>query len=221
LEILEIMRFQHISQSIIESIQKIVLFLFIRIHITRGVMGQFSEMSNVLAQWHRPLLQVLKFFLLHLDNASGYVMQTKCSPELLPIYVVGFLMCINIRIPPVGCRSLKLVWGEQNHLSVLALHDLKFLFNNFKPVIDIQWLNRVWEHWWLGPLKLTKLVTEMRLWCLLVTLALMHIGPRLLHSLKHLGMHQQDLLQSWRGWQDVLIVGIGMVIPCVDHLMNW
>jgi hypothetical protein len=37
-------------------------------------MGQLSEMSNILAHRHRPLLQVLKFFLLHLVNALGYVM---------------------------------------------------------------------------------------------------------------------------------------------------
>jgi hypothetical protein len=60
----------------------------------------------------------------------------------------------------------------------------------------------------------------MRLQCLLVTLALMHIGHRLLHSLKHLGLHQQDLLQSRRGWWVVLVVGIGVLIPCVHHLID-
>jgi hypothetical protein len=51
----------------------------------------------------------LKFFLLHLDNALGYVMQTECSPEFQPIYTVGLLMCINIHIPLARCRALKLV----------------------------------------------------------------------------------------------------------------
>jgi hypothetical protein len=106
-------------------------------------MGQLSETSNALAHRHRPQLQVLKFFLLHLDNALGYVMQTKCSPEFMSIYVVGFLMCMNMRIPPVGCRSLEPVFGEQNRLSVVALHDLKLLFNSFKLVIDVHWFNRV------------------------------------------------------------------------------
>jgi hypothetical protein len=72
-------------------------------------------------------------------------------------------------------------------------------------------------------MKLTKLVMGMRLRCLLVTLALMHIGHCLLHSLKHLGLHQQDLLQSRWGWlvgSIVLIVGAGMLIPCVDHLTD-
>jgi hypothetical protein len=55
---------------------------------------------------------------------------------------------------------------------------------------------------------------------MLVTLALMHIGHRLLHSLKHFGLHQQDLLKIWREWRVVLIVGIGMVIPCFDHLTD-
>jgi hypothetical protein len=64
----------------------------------------------------------------------------------------------------------------------------------------------------------------MRLQCLLVTLPLMHIGHRLLHNLKHLGLHQQDLLQSRWGWQIsnivVLVVGAGMLIPCVNHLID-
>jgi hypothetical protein len=119
------------------------LVFFICIHVTRGVMGQLSETSNVLTHRHRPLLQVLKFFLLHLDNALGYVMQTECSPEFLPIYAVRLLMCINICIPPVGCKSLELVCGKQNHLPIVALYNLKFLFNGFKPVIGIHWLNRV------------------------------------------------------------------------------
>jgi hypothetical protein len=109
MEILKITSFQRISMSIVESIQKIVLFLFIRIHVTRGIMRQLDEMSNVLDHRHRPLLQVLKFFLFHLDNALGYVMQTEYGPEFLPIYAVGLLMCINIRIPLVGCRALELV----------------------------------------------------------------------------------------------------------------
>jgi hypothetical protein len=145
----------------------------------------------------------------------------ECSPKFLPVYAVGLLMCIIIRIPLVGCRALEQVWGEQNHLSVFALHNLKFIFNGFKPIIGIHWLNRVWECWWLGPLKLTKFVTGMRLRCLLVTLALMHIGYHMLHSLKHLGLHHQDLLQGQWGWRVVLVVGISLVIPCVDHLTDW
>jgi hypothetical protein len=46
----------------------------------------------------------------------------------------------------------------------------------------------------------------------------------LLHNLKHLGLHQQDLLQSRWGWQIsnivVLVVGAGMLIPCVNHLID-
>jgi hypothetical protein len=60
----------------------------------------------------------------------------------------------------------------------------------------------------------------MRLRCMLVTLALMHIAHHLFHSLKHLGLHQQDVLQSQRGWRVVLVVGVGMVTPCVDQLMD-
>jgi hypothetical protein len=55
---------------------------------------------------------------------------------------------------------------------------------------------------------------------MLVTLALLHIGHCLLHSLKHWSLHHQDLLQGRRGWQVILIVGIGLVIPYVDHLTN-
>jgi hypothetical protein len=57
----------------------------------------------------------------HREAASEY------STEFFPVYAVGILMCNNIRIPPVGCRAFELMWGKQNHLSVVALHDLKFL----------------------------------------------------------------------------------------------
>jgi hypothetical protein len=61
----------------------------------------------------------------------------------------------------------------------------------------------------------------MRLWRLLVTLALMHIGHHLLHSLKHLGLHQQDFLQSRQGWRvGSIVLVVGVVIPCVDQLMD-
>jgi hypothetical protein len=72
-------------------------------------MEHLCEMSNVLAHIQGTLLQVLKFFLLQLDHALWDVMRAENSPDFLPIDAVELLMCINICIPPVGCRSLELM----------------------------------------------------------------------------------------------------------------
>jgi hypothetical protein len=56
----------------------------------------------------------------------------------------------------------------------------------------------------------------------------LHIDHGLLHSLKHLRLHSQDLLKSrQRGWRriDILVVlsivvpiVVVVVVPCVGHL---
>jgi hypothetical protein len=40
------------------------MFLFICVHIIRGIVGQLSETSNILAHRQRALLQILEFLLL-------------------------------------------------------------------------------------------------------------------------------------------------------------
>jgi hypothetical protein len=75
----------------------------------------------------------------------------------------------------------------------------------------------------LGSLKLSKLITLLRLWCRLLTLNLLHVGHRLLHGLQHLSLHHQDLLKCW-WWRWVVgsiigIVLIGVAVVSVCHMV--
>jgi hypothetical protein len=53
----------------------------------------------------------LKLFLLQLDHSLGNMMCTESSFKLWPVNALGFLMGFHISIPPVGCRTRKLLRG--------------------------------------------------------------------------------------------------------------
>jgi hypothetical protein len=76
------------------------------------------------------------------------------------------------------------------------------------------------ECWRFGPLKLSKFVTLRELWRLLLTLRLLHVHHSLLHSLQHLSLHNQYLLQCW-WWRRVgiIVVLVGTMVTRVGHLM--
>jgi hypothetical protein len=57
-----------------------------------------------------PLFQILKL-LLQLDNSLGNMMCMESSSELRLVDALGFLMAFHVSIPPVGCRTRKLVRG--------------------------------------------------------------------------------------------------------------
>jgi hypothetical protein len=52
-------------------------------------------------------------------------------------------------------------------------------------------------------------------------LSILHVGHGLLHGLKHLILHHQNLLQG-RWWVgsivvfSIIVLGIGIAVPCVD-----
>jgi hypothetical protein len=60
-------------------------------------MGKLREMSDVLTQHHRSLLQILEL-LLELDYTLGYMMRSKSHLELIPVDAVGFFMSFYICI---------------------------------------------------------------------------------------------------------------------------
>jgi hypothetical protein len=150
------------------------------------------------------------------------VISSKTVPELLLVDNFWLLVGFNICIPPICSRSDQLMCYKQNPLSVGALNNLQLLFNCLQPTIGIHWLNRVRECRRLGPLKFSKLVTLLRLWHWLLYLSLLHIHHSLLHSLQHLGLHDQYLLQCW-WWRQVgivvVIVLMSGTIVSVGHLM--
>jgi hypothetical protein len=135
-------------------------------------------------------------------------------------------MGFRISIPPVSCRTRKLVRGLQHLLTVVALHHLKLLLNRLEPIISIHRLHSLRNGRRLSALKFSKPIPRW-LWRHL-RLSSLHVDHGLLHSLKHLCLHSHHLLKSkWRGWWrvDILIVlpivvlsVVVIAVPCVGHL---
>jgi hypothetical protein len=75
--------------------------------------------------------------------------------------------------------------------------------------------------WQLGPLAVSKPVSLLRLWCLLIML---HIDHGLLYGLVHLILHYENLLQGWWRVSSIVVLGVivvvGITISCVGHLKN-
>jgi hypothetical protein len=71
----------------------------------------------------------------------------------------------------------------------------------------------------LGPLKLSKLVSRLGLWHWLMPLSMLHVGHSLLHGLQHLSLHYLNLLKCWWWWWVGVVVLIGTTVVSVGHLM--
>jgi hypothetical protein len=137
-------------------------------------------------------------------------------------------MGFHVSIPPVGCRTRELVRGKQHLLTVVALHHLQLLINRLEPIISIHRLHSMRKGRRLGAVKIFKPIPQWR-WRQL-RLSSLHVYHGLLHSLKHLCLHNQHLLKSrQRGWQrvDILVVLFVVVpivvvvaVPCVGHLIT-
>jgi hypothetical protein len=148
------------------------------------------------------------------------------SSEFRPVDALGFLMGFHISITPVGCRTRKLVRGEQHLLMIVALHHLQLLLNRLELAISIHRLHSMRKGRWLNALKISKPIP--RRWWRRLRLSSLHVDHDLLHSQKHLRLHSQDLLKSrQRRWRrvDILVVGpivilnvVLIVVPCVGHL---
>jgi hypothetical protein len=87
------------------------LLLLISVNFLRSIARQFSELSDILVHRHRPLFQIMKLLPLQLDHSLGSMICMESSSESQPVDAVGFLMGFHVSIPPVGCRTRKLVRG--------------------------------------------------------------------------------------------------------------
>jgi hypothetical protein len=109
LKVLKVTCFQRICKSIVQSIKKTLLLLLVGAHVVGSVAGKLCEMSQILAQRHESLFQILELLLLELDNTLRYMMRSKIHLELIPVDGVGLFMSFYICIPPIRCRAYKLV----------------------------------------------------------------------------------------------------------------
>jgi hypothetical protein len=105
---------------------------------------------------------------------------------------------------------------------------MKLLLYSLEPVVGIHGFHRVRESMRLGVLKVSKSISWQ--WGRCLGLSILHVDHGLLHDLKHLSLHHQNLLQG--RWQVGSIVVLNIVVrnivlcvddavPCVDHLKNW
>jgi hypothetical protein len=95
---------------------------------------------------------------------------------------------------------------------------LKLLLYILEPVIGIHGFHRMRESRQLGALKASKSISWLQGRSL--RLSILHFDHGLLHDLKHLSLHHQNLLQGrWR--VSSIVLSVDVVVPCVNHLKDW
>jgi hypothetical protein len=60
--------------------------------------------------------------------------------KLIPHDGVDIRMGVAIRLPPVGCRSIEMMRGKKDFLTIHALGDHEFFLNSLKPIFDFHWV---------------------------------------------------------------------------------
>jgi hypothetical protein len=53
---------------------------------------------------------------------------------------VDVRMGVAVRLPPVGCRSIELVRGEKDFLTIRVLGNHELLLNSLKPIFGFHWV---------------------------------------------------------------------------------
>ncbi len=66
-----------------------------------------------------------------------HVVGAETSLELIPGDGVDVCMGVTVRLPPVGCRPIKLVCSEKDLLAISALGDDEFLLDPLEPIFCI------------------------------------------------------------------------------------
>jgi hypothetical protein len=84
------------------------------------------------------------------------------------------------------------------------------------------WVPQSEKSRWLGALKVSKSISWRRWRCL--GLSILHVEHGLLHGLKHLSLHHQNLLEGQGRVGSIIVLsivlGVDVAVPCVDHLKN-
>jgi hypothetical protein len=69
----------------------------------------------------------------------------KMSLELISCDGVDVRMGVAVCLPSVGCRSIVLVHGKKDFLTIRALGNHKILLNSVKPIFGFHWVLGLWE----------------------------------------------------------------------------
>jgi hypothetical protein len=130
---------------IVQSFQEHVLLLSVSVDVFGGVSGQLNEWVEVLIDRHAALPQVSEFLLLQLLGATGYIVVTETSLELIPRDGVDICMGVTVCLSPICCRTKELVHGKKNLLVICALGDHELLLNSIKPIFGLHGVLGLWE----------------------------------------------------------------------------
>jgi hypothetical protein len=105
----------------------------------------------------------------------------------------------------------------------------KLLLYSLEPVVGIRGFHGVRESRQLSVLKVSKSISSR--WWRCLRLSILHVDHGLLHGLKHLSLHHQNLLQGqwWVGSvvvlnivvRSIVVLSVVVALPCVDHLKDW
>jgi hypothetical protein len=94
-----------IGQSIIETIQEILLLFLISVHLIGSIAKHLGKLGDILIHRHGSLLQILEFLLLKLDQTLGNMVRTESGSKLRPVDTLRFLMSFYVSTPLISCRS--------------------------------------------------------------------------------------------------------------------
>jgi hypothetical protein len=86
---------------IIETLEKCILLLLIGADVVGGIPQHLNELVQVLIDCHTPLVQVREFLLLQLEGATGHVVSSETSLELIPGDSLDTGVGVVVSLPPV------------------------------------------------------------------------------------------------------------------------
>jgi hypothetical protein len=157
-------------------------------------------------------------------------MSVEVHLELLPGYCIRIGVCRCEGIPPVGRGSLESSRGIQDLFPVVTLGDVQLLSDNLKPVIGIQRINRMREHWRVMTHKIPVFVSSqgcilLLLLMLLIQLVLLNLLNGCSESLQKLHLGGDELfhigVQWWWWYRLTMLVPVVVgSLASVHHLIG-
>src|SRR6266508_2874832 len=107
------------------SFQETFSFLFVRIHLVRGIASQFIEFLDVFPNSLGPLLQSNELTKLNFNHTQGDMMSLKSCTELRPRDSVSGRLHGQKGLPPRGGRASKLMSCKEGLLLFNTFEELK------------------------------------------------------------------------------------------------
>jgi hypothetical protein len=90
---------------VIENHAKRIVLLLIGAEVIDGVPWQLNGLIQVFIPHHTSLVQVREFFLLQLEGATGHVVSSEMSLELIPGDSLNIGVGVAVSLPSICCDS--------------------------------------------------------------------------------------------------------------------